>query len=91
MIKGQITILAAADLPQESAGWLCSYCYKAIPHAPQNQLRQSARAHLMEHARRGQTLSLQDNWVRLRKNAIFELQLPAKPGTKRVLLPLDNG
>ena len=85
MIKGRITILAAADLPQNSAGWLCSYCYKAIPHAPQNQLRQSARAHLMEHARRGQTLSLHDNWVRLRKKRHPRIIASSKAGNERSL------
>ena len=85
MIKGRITILAAADLPQDSAGWLCSYCYKAIPHAPQNQLRQSARAHLMEHARRGQTLTLQDNWVRLRKKRHIRITASSKAGNEKSL------
>ena len=67
VIKRRITILAAGDLPQDNAGWVCAFCNKGIPHALQNQLSESARAHLMGHARKGQTLSLHDNWVRLQK------------------------
>ncbi len=85
MIKGRTTILAATDLPQDSAGWVCSYCYKAIPHAPQNQLRESARAHLVEHARKGQTLSLHDNWVRLRKRRHPRIAASSKAGNKKSL------
>lgn len=51
MIKRRITILAAADMPQDSAGWICAWCKKGICHAPQNQLRQTPRAYLMRRAK----------------------------------------
>ncbi len=72
MIKRRITILTAADLPQDNAGCVCAFCNKGIPHAPQNQLRESAR-------------SSHENWVRLQKRRHPRITASSKAGNRMSL------
>ena len=84
MIKRRITILTAADLPQDNAGWVCAFCNKGIPHAPQNQLRESARSSHGTRQKRPNLVFARE-LVRLQKRRHPRITASSKAGNRMSL------